>query len=45
MLTVNDAVASHAHTYVYGTDDTQLRFVANRFGKSPILSPFDLKKS
>ena len=26
MLTVNDAVASHAHTYVYGTDDTQLQF-------------------
>jgi hypothetical protein len=45
MLTVNDAVASHAHTYVYGTDDTQLRFVANRLGKSPIVSPFDLRKS
>jgi hypothetical protein len=44
MLTVNNAVASQGHTYVYGTDDTQLRFVANRFGKSPILSPFDLKK-
>jgi hypothetical protein len=44
MLTVNDAVASQAHTYVYGKDDTQLRFVVNRFGKAPIRSPFDLKK-
>lgn len=41
MLLVNDAVASHAHTYVYGTDDTQLRFIANRFGRSRIVSPFD----
>jgi hypothetical protein len=29
----NDAVALQARTYVYGVDDSQLRFVANRLGK------------
>lgn len=29
----NNKVAEQAYTYVYGVDDRQLRFVANRFGK------------
>jgi hypothetical protein len=33
MLVMNDAVARQAHTYVWGTDDAQLRFVKNRMGK------------
>ena len=34
MLTMNDAVARQAKTYVWNTDDRQLRFVKNRMGKS-----------
>jgi hypothetical protein len=30
---VNDLIATQARKYVYGTDDRQLRFVANRLGK------------
>jgi hypothetical protein len=30
---VNNQVAKQAYTFVYGIDDTQLRFVANRLGK------------
>ena len=34
MLTMNDAVARQAKTYVWNTDHRQLRFVKNRMGKS-----------
>ena len=30
---VNDRVAEQAVKFVYGVDDSQLRFVANRLGK------------
>jgi uncharacterized protein DUF4238 len=39
--TINDRVASQARKYVYGTDDTQLRFVANRLGKEIPSTPLD----
>jgi hypothetical protein len=32
---LNDAVSRQACSYVYGADDTQLRFVENRLGKAP----------
>jgi hypothetical protein len=35
----NDRVASQAYNYVYGADDTQLRFVANRLGRRERSSP------
>jgi uncharacterized protein DUF4238 len=37
--TVNNQVAQQAYTYVYGVDDKQLRFVANRLGKRVWSSP------
>jgi hypothetical protein len=39
--TINDRVTSQARKYVYGTDDTQLRFVANRLGKKLPSTPLD----
>jgi hypothetical protein len=33
--TCNEVVTSQAHRFVYGTDDSQLGFVANRLGKRP----------
>jgi hypothetical protein len=36
---VNNQVAQQAHKFVYGTDDRQLRFVANRLGKRMPSSP------
>jgi hypothetical protein len=44
---INMGVALQAVKYVYGVDDTQLRFVANRLGKrspTPPLSPFKPRK-
>jgi hypothetical protein len=38
---INDRVASQARKYVYGTDDMQLRFVANRLGKKLPSTPLD----
>jgi hypothetical protein len=38
--TINDCVASQAQKYVYGTNDTQLRFVANRLAEK-FRSPLD----
>jgi Protein of unknown function (DUF4238) len=35
----NNKVAEQAHTFVYGSDDSQLRFVANRLGKRVRSSP------
>jgi len=35
----NEKVAEQAYTYVYGTDDSQLRFVAKRLGKRVRSSP------
>lgn len=32
---VNDRVARQAHDYVYGRDETQLRFIENRLGRQP----------
>jgi Protein of unknown function (DUF4238) len=40
MQTVNDLMAKRAQSFVYGKDDTQLRFVANRFGKAAATLPF-----
>jgi hypothetical protein len=33
VIRVNNKVAEQARKYVYGTDDSQLRFVTNRLGK------------
>jgi hypothetical protein len=38
---VNDRVASQARKYVWGRDDTHLRFVANRLGKMEPSTPLD----
>jgi hypothetical protein len=40
MEVVNDRVVCHAKTYVYGTDDRQLRFVQKRLGLNAIATPF-----
>jgi hypothetical protein len=37
MQQVKDRVASQARRYVYGTDNSQLRFVANRLGERKTL--------
>jgi hypothetical protein len=37
--TVNNQVTQQAHKFVYGVDDSQLRFVANRLGKRVWSSP------
>jgi hypothetical protein len=39
--TINDRVVGQARKYVYGTDDTQLRFVANRLGRKLPSTPLD----
>jgi hypothetical protein len=36
---VNNQVAQQAHRFVFGCDDSQLRFVANRLGKRVWSSP------
>jgi hypothetical protein len=33
---MNDVVAKRAYKFVYGVDDTQLRFVENRLGRTPL---------
>lgn len=38
---LNDFVVRQARKYVYGTDDSQLRFVANRLGEKKVCSPFE----
>lgn len=43
MEQVNDRVVSQARKYVWGTDDTQLRFVQNRFGKKLPSNPLECK--
>ena len=43
MQQVNDRVASQARRFVYGTDDRQLSFVANRLGKMVPSTPFDTR--
>jgi uncharacterized protein DUF4238 len=40
MQTSNDLMAKRAQAYVYGPDDSQLRFIQNRFGKSAATLPF-----
>jgi Protein of unknown function (DUF4238) len=40
MRTTNDLVAKRAQSLVYGKDDSQSRFVANRFGKASATLPF-----
>jgi hypothetical protein len=45
---VNTGVALQAIKYVYGINDSQLRFVANRLGKkmpTALLSPFKKRKA
>lgn len=45
---VNAGVAMQAIKYVYGRDDSQLRFVENRLGKkmpTALLSPFEKRKA
>jgi hypothetical protein len=41
MEQVNDRVASQARKYVWGVDDTQLRFVRNRFGRMDPSTPLE----
>jgi hypothetical protein len=41
MRQVNDRVASQARKFAYGTDDSQLRFVANRLGRMLPSTPLD----
>ena len=38
--TINDMVSKRAQSLVYGKDDLQSRFVANRFGKEAATLPF-----
>jgi hypothetical protein len=38
---VNDRVASQAVKYVWGVDDSQLRFVENRLGRMEQSTPLD----
>ena len=38
---LNDLLARQSRKYVYGTDDRQLRFVANRLGQAVKSTPFD----
>jgi hypothetical protein len=40
LLTINDMVSKRAQSLVYGKDDLQSRFVANRFGKEAATLPF-----
>lgn len=40
-LLLNDKMGRQARKYVYGTDDCQLRFVANRLGEKIACSPFE----
>jgi hypothetical protein len=39
--TMNDRIVRQARTFVYGTDDRQLRFVANRLGEKMPWSPWE----
>jgi len=41
MQILNDRMASQARKYVYGVDDSQHRFVRNRFGRKLIAAPGD----
>ena len=43
MEQVNDRVASQARKFVYGTDDKQLRFVANRLGREEPSTPLETR--
>ncbi len=43
MAQVNNRVASQARKFVYGTDDSQLRFVANRLGKMEPSTPLETR--
>lgn len=43
LLNVNDKVASQAVKYVYGCDDSQLDFVAARFGKKIPSTPLEMR--
>jgi hypothetical protein len=44
MQQVNDRVASQARRYVYGTDEGQLRFVANRLGRQNPSTPLEARE-
>ena len=43
MEQVNDRVASQARRFVYGSDDRQLRFVANRLGRMEPSTPLETR--
>jgi len=43
MEQVNNRVTSQARKYVWGTDDTQLRFVQNRFGRMEPSTPLETR--
>ena len=43
MEQVNSRVVSQARKYVWGTDDTQLRFVQNRFGRMEPSNPLETR--
>lgn len=42
MRVMNEIVASRARTYVWGRDDSQLRFVENRLGKTSSPEPYGI---
>ncbi len=44
MEQVNDRVASQARRYVYGTDESQLRFVQNRLGLKAPSTPLEARE-
>jgi hypothetical protein len=43
MEQVNNRAASQARKYVWGSDDTQLRFVRNRFGRMEPSTPLETR--
>jgi hypothetical protein len=43
MQQINERVTSQARQFVYGTDDSQLRFVENRLGKMVPSTPLDTR--
>jgi hypothetical protein len=45
LYTVNDKVALQAVKYVYGRDDSQLAFVAERIGKKIPSTPLETRKA
>jgi hypothetical protein len=45
MKVMNEFVAGRARTYVWGRDDSQLRFVENRLGKKKTPEPYGIDRN